>query len=193
MQSLRNAFVLFFLTLILFGVLYPALILGLGSLLPYRSAGSPILRNQELVGFQNIGQSFTSHGYFWGRLSAVGYNAAATGGSNHGPTNPAHIQAVQARIDTLIKYHPGLKASQIPADWVTASGGGLDPHLSAIAILLQVPRVASARNLPEQQVRALVTEHIEGPLLGIFGPGDKVNVLALNLALDTMSRPKSQR
>jgi K+-transporting ATPase ATPase C chain len=162
---------LFGLTLLLFGVLYPAAILGLAKAFPNQGEG---------VVNTLIGQDFHSDTFFWGRPSAVGYNAAATGGSNQGPTNPAHLQLVHDRIDTLLKYHTYLKAADIPSEWVTASGGGLDPHLSVKATELQIERVAKARNLSTDVVKKLVAQYTETKTLG---PTGYVNILALNKAL----------
>jgi K+-transporting ATPase ATPase C chain len=183
MKSLRNVLGLHFSTLILLGLLFPLLILVIGLLFPDRANGFPVYKDGKLVGFENIGQKFTDPNYFWGRPSAVDYNAAATGGSNKGPTNPEYLKLVQERIDTLLKYHPGIKKSDIPSDLVTASGGGLDPHISPQGAYIQVYRVAAARNLDAAKVKQLVKNNIEAPFLGMFGT-ERVNVLKLNLVLD---------
>lgn len=174
MKLLSLSLRLFALTLVFFGVLYPASIWGLAQLFPNSGEGAV----KTL-----IGQDFYSPRYFWGRPSAVGYNAAATGGSNQGPTNPAHLQLVQDRRDTILKYHPYLKGRAIPSELVTASGGGLDPHLSRRAVDLQIKRVALARNLPEATIRNLVeaqTQH------AVLGPDAYLNILSLNSALDAL-------
>ena len=171
--------------LVLLAGVYPALVAGIGKLSPGGGGGETISRNGQVVGFANVGQAFTQDGYFQGRPSAVEYNAAGSGGSNKGPSNPDYLATVQARIDTFLVHNPGVQRHQIPAELVTASGSGLDPHLSPQAAYLQVARVAQARNLPEQKVQALVQQHVEAPLLGILGP-EKVNVLQLNLALDAL-------
>ena len=187
MKSLRNVLGLHFSTLILFGLLFPLVIWGIGQLFPQPANGFPIYKNGKLIGYENIGQKFTDAEYFWGRPSAVDYNAASTGGSNKGPTNPDYLKQVQDRIDTLLKYNPEIKKSDIPSDLVTASGGGLDPHISPQAAFIQIPRIANERKLDRTSLRKLVEDHIESPLFGIFGP-KRVNVLKLNLALDTQSR-----
>lgn len=191
MKSLRNILGLHFSTLILFGLVFPLLILGIGQLFPHQSNGLPIYKNGKLIGFENIGQKFTDPKYFWGRPSAVDYNAASTGGSNKGPTNPDYLKQVQDRIDTLLKYNPDIRKSDIPSDLVTASGGGLDPHISPQAAFIQIPRIAKERNLGKSALRKLVDEHIESPLLGLFGP-KRINVLKLNLALDSLSKNLSK-
>lgn len=185
MKSLRNVLGLHFSTLILFGLLFPLLIWVIGQLFPQPAKGFPIYKNGKLIGYENIGQKFTNPKYFWGRPSAVDYNAASTGASNKGPTNPDYLKQVQDRIDTLLKYNPEIKKSDIPADLVTASGGGLDPHISPKAAFIQIPRIANERHLERTALRKLVEDHVEAPLLGLFGPG-RVNVLKLNLALDDL-------
>jgi len=191
MKSLRNVLGLHFSTLILFGLLFPLLILGIGQLFPHQSNGLPIYKDGKLIGYENIGQKFTYVKYFWGRPSAVDYNAASTGGSNKGPTNPDYLKLVQDRIDTLLKYNPEIKKSDIPSDLVTASGGGLDPHVSPQAAFIQISRIAEERNLDRSELRKLVEEHIESPLLGLFGP-ERVNVLKLNIALEGLSQALSK-
>ncbi len=180
-QSIRITIVL---TVILC-VIYPLFIMLIGKLSKGAGNGETIVVNGKVVGYSNVGQSFTKPQYFWGRPSAVAYNAAGSGGSNKGPSNPDYLKDVASRIDTILKYHPYLKRSDIPADMVTASGSGLDPDLSPEAAKIQIKRVAQFRKLDEQKVAALVDSHTEGPLLGLFGPS-KVNVLKLNIALDQL-------
>lgn len=183
MKEFSKALRLTIVLILFFGVCYPLFIWAIGRITPHSADGLPIEKNGKLMGYENIGQSFTADNYFWGRPSAVSYNAASTGGSNQGPTNPAHIELVKARIDSFLVHNPGVKASDIPADLVTASGGGLDPHITPESAMIQVKRVAAARNIDEAKVRALVEAAIEQPTLGIFGT-KRVNVLKLNLALD---------
>lgn len=135
------------------------------------------------MGWKLLGQKFTDDRYFRSRPSAVDYNAAASGGSNKGPTNPEYLQSVQSRIDSFLAHNPGIQKQEIPSDLVTASGSGLDPHISVQAAYIQVARIARRRNLSEEKVRNLVARNIEKPLLGLFGT-EKVNVLQLNLNLD---------
>lgn len=172
----------------MFGVIYPLVLVGAGQLLAGEAAqGYPLYRDQQLVGFSNIGQSFTSQNYFWGRPSAVDYDASRTGGSNLGNQNPALLEAVTQRADALVLANPGADRATLPIDLLTASGAGLDPHISRAAADLQIARVSAARKLNASDVSSLVNQHTEQPLLGLFGPGQYVNVLLLNLALDELS------
>jgi len=175
---------------VLTGVVYPALITLVAQVVfPYQSNGSLLLRDGKTVGSTLIGQSFDDPKYFWGRPSAtsdVAYNAASSGGSNLGPTNPALADAVGARIAALTGADPGNHAP-IPVDLVTASGSGLDPHISPAAAEYQVTRVAKARGLEEQAVRQRVARHTQGRALGLLGEA-RVNVLELNLDLDSDRR-----
>lgn len=167
---------------VLLCVIYPVLISAVGKMAKGKGDGETISVNGKVVGYAAIGQKFDKPQYFWGRPSAVDYNAAGSAGSNKGPTNPDYLKQVSDRIDTLLKYHPYLKKTDIPADMVTASGSGLDPDVSPAAAQIQVKRVANFRKLDEQKVATLVQEHTEHPA---FGPA-KVNVLKLNVALDQL-------
>jgi K+-transporting ATPase ATPase C chain len=169
---------------------YTIVVWGIGQLIaPNHGNGETInylkSTNNSKYGFVNIGQTFTADKYFWSRPSAVGYNAAGSGGSNKGPTNKEYLTQVQARIDTFLVHNPSVKKSDIPVEMVTASGSGLDPHISPNSAMIQIARIAKVRNLPEDKIIALVNEHTEKPLLGIFGPS-KVNVLKLNISLDNL-------
>lgn len=172
---------------VLLCVIYPVLISFAGKLSKGRGDGETVTVNGKVVGYANIGQNFTQPKYFWGRPSAVGYNAAGSGGSNKGPSNPDYLKEVSNRIDTLLKYQPYLKRNEIPADLVTASGSGLDPDISPEAAKIQIERIANNRELSVKQITDLVTRHIEPALFGIFGP-PKVNVLKLNVALDELKK-----
>lgn len=170
------------------GVLYPLAVTAVSqAIFPEASNGSLIHQGDRAVGSRLIGQHFDDPKYFWGRPSAtspVAYNAAASSGSNQGPTNPAFLQAVQNRIDTL-KSADTANTAPIPVDLVTASASGLDPHISPAAAMHQAGRVARVRGRPESEVAALVKRHTQGRFMGFLGePG--VNVLELNLSLDAL-------
>jgi K+-transporting ATPase KdpC subunit len=183
---LKPALILFALLTLLTGVLYPAVITGIAQVVfPRQANGSLIQANGQAAGSTLIGQPFDDPGYFWGRLSATApfpYNAAASSGSNLGPTNPALLEAVQARLDALHAADPD-NNQPVPVDLVTASGSGLDPDISPAAAYYQVPRVAQARGLSEGQVRSMVDQHVQGRQFGFLGE-PRVNVLQLNLTLD---------
>lgn len=172
--------------IILFMVIYPTIIWVIGQASPNRGKGT-VIRSGDKEYFSNVGQSFTDDGYFNSRPSAVSYNAAGSGGSNKGPTNPQYLAEVKARLDTFLIHNPGIKASEVPADLLTASGSGLDPHISEEAALLQISRISNTRGIPEIEIRNLVHTHLESPLLGLFGP-KKINVLKINLALDKLDK-----
>jgi K+-transporting ATPase ATPase C chain len=185
-EQLKPAVMVFLMLTILTGLAYPLTVTSLAQLLfPHQANGSVIVRDGTIIGSQLIGQHFDAPQYFWGRPSATSpfpYNAAASSGSNLGPTNPALAEAVKARIAALSAADPGNEAS-LPVDLVTASGSGLDPHISPASAAYQVSRVARARGLREDVVRQLITQHTEGRQLGFLGE-PRVNVLLLNLALD---------
>jgi len=170
--------------LILCSLLYPLLIAGIGKATPGGGKGKTVSVNGKIVGYELIGQKFTEDKYFWGRPSAVDYNAAGSAGSNKGPSNPDYLKIVQDRIDTFLVHNPGIKKGEIPADLVTASGSGLDPDISPASAYVQVKRIADVRGLPEEKVKVLVDQHLDKPFLGM-GPS-KVNVLKLNIALDEL-------
>lgn len=177
-SSLRLTLVL----LLFFSGIYTFIVYGAAMLAPGKGKGEMIGANGKQY-YANIGQSFTEDRYFNGRPSAVNYNAAGSGGSNKGPSNKEYLALVQARIDTFLVHNPGITKKQIPVELVTASGSGLDPHISPKAARVQVKRIAAVRHLSEQTLNELIAQQIEKPLLGIFGP-EKINVLKLNLALD---------
>lgn len=194
--QLRPALTVFALLTIITGVIYPLAVTGIAQVaFPSQANGSLIITEDgRAIGSELIGQQFDDPKYFWGRLSATGtfaYNAfnaenlTGSSGSNYGPLNPALMEMVEARVDALKAADPD-STLPIPVDLVTASGSGLDPHISVAAALYQVHRVAAARGLDEAQVTtALVNQHIEGRQFGFLGE-PRVNVLLLNLALDAI-------
>ncbi len=188
--QLRPALMTLLLLTILTGLLYPLAVTGLAqALFPHQANGSLIVRNGHVVGSSLIGQPFDDPKYFWGRPSATSpfpYNAASSSGSNLGPTNPALIKAVQDRLATL-KAADQDNLAPVPVDLITASGSGLDPHISPAAAEYQVRRVARARGMEEEAVRRLVARYTQGRQLGFLGE-PRVTVFELNLALDAVSK-----
>lgn len=167
-----------------FSVIYPALIWAFAQIASNKGNGF-VVEQKGKVYYENMGQAFYSDQYFWSRPSAVSYNAAGSCGSNKGPSNADYLVLVQQRIDTFMVHNPGIKKSDIPADLITASGSGLDPHISPKAAVVQIKRIAKSRHLSEAKVSELVNQSIEKPFLGLFGP-EKVNVLQLNLKLEEL-------
>jgi K+-transporting ATPase ATPase C chain len=186
LAHLRTAVLMLFVLTVVTGLVYPLIVTGIAQVMfPRQANGSLVVRDGKVVGSALIGQPFDDPKYFWSRPSATSpfpYNAGSSSGSNQGPTNPALHEAVKGRIEALRAADPG-NTAPIPVDLVTASGSGLDPHITPAAALYQAGRVAKARKLDEAAVRRLVEEHTEGRQLGVLGE-PRVNVLALNLALD---------
>lgn len=164
------------LCIVFFAVVYPVLIWTIALTTANNGRGD----------LENIGQKFTDDNYFWSRPSVVDYNAAGSCGSNKGPTNPEYLELVKARRDTFLAHNPGISKTQIPVDMVTASGSGLDPHISVKAAMAQIDRVASIRKIDKTIIQSLIIQHTEPPLLGMFGP-ERINVLKLNKALDNVT------
>ncbi len=181
-KNLKSSLILTVILIVMFGVIYPLLIYTIGLASPNSSVGSPIVKDGNIIGFENVGQSFTDDKYFWGRPSAVGYNAASTGGSNKGPSNPDYLAEVQGRIDTFLVHNPGVKKEEIPSDLVTASGSGIDPNITLQSAVIQIKRISVVRNIPESKLLELVTSSIEKTVLGM----PVINVLKLNLKLDEL-------
>jgi K+-transporting ATPase ATPase C chain len=188
LRQLKIALVLLGIFTVITGIIYPLFVTGIAQAFFHRQAnGSLIEGNGANVGSELIGQPFSDPKYFWGRLSATApfpYNAAASSGSNYGPSNPAFLDAVQARIDALKAVDPD-NNQPIPVDLVTFSASGLDPDISVAAANYQIPRVARYRGLSEEQVSALVSKYTEGRQFGILGE-PRINVLQLNLGLDAL-------
>lgn len=185
---LRPALSVFVLLSAITGLAYPLVVTGIaGAVFPEQAAGSLIFQDGKPIGSSLIGQHFSDPTHFWGRPSATApqpYNATASSGSNQGPLNPALVEAVKARVEALRAADPG-NLAPVPADLVTASASGLDPHISPAAALWQAGRVAKARGLPEAQLKVLIDTHTEGRQWGLLGEA-RVNVLKLNLALDAL-------
>lgn len=171
-------------SLVFFCGIYTATVWAVAQLAPGQGNGFTITENGK-THHVNVGQAFTTDKYFWSRPSAVDYNAAGSGGSNKGPSNPDHLAEVQSRIDTFLVHDPGINKSEIPSDLVTASGSGLDPHISVAAAKVQVKRIATVRNVSESDLQHLIERNTEKPLLGLFGT-ERINVLKLNISLDDL-------
>ena len=163
--------------------LYSLLILGIAQASPGKGEGQTVESNGRTVGYILEGQNFTSDQYFWSRPSAVGYNAAGSGGSNKGTTNPDYLKDVTSRIDSFLVHNKTVNKKDIPSELVTASGSGLDPDISREAASVQIARMAKTRGMSEDAVQAIVDKHIDHPLLGFMGT-EKINVLSLNIDLD---------
>jgi K+-transporting ATPase ATPase C chain len=188
LKTLRQSLVTLLVMAVLTGAVYPLVVTGIAQgLFSHKAGGSMIVNDTQIVGSELIGQPFSDPGYFWSRPSAtspVPYNAGASSGSNLGPTNPALLAAIRERVAALRAADPG-NTAKVPVDLVTASGSGLDPDISPAAAEYQIARVARARGLSEDVVRAVVAEHTQGRQWGVFGE-PRVNVLELNLALDAL-------
>ena len=186
LSTIRPALVLFVVLSALTGIAYPLVVTGVaGAVFPAQAAGSLVLKDGKPVGSALIGQNFSDAGHFWGRPSAtspMAYNAGGSSGSNLGPLNPALTDAVKGRLQALRAADPGNTAA-VPVDLVTASASGLDPHISLAAARYQAARVARVRQLPPEQVMALVDAHTDKPQVAFLGEA-RVNVLALNMALE---------
>lgn len=184
MKNIFPALKLTGLSILLLAVIYPLMVWGIAQFTPDKGIGETVMVNNKRQ-YSNVGQKFTQDNYFWSRPSAVEYNAAGSGGSNKGATNPEYLQTVQARIDTFLVHNPGVKKSEIPVDLVTASSSGLDPHISVESAKIQVKRVAQQRGLSEEKLNKLIDNQTDKAFLGLFGP-EKVNVLLLNIELDKL-------
>lgn len=192
-KEIRQAILFTVVTMVMLGGVYHVVLWGIGqAVFPSEAEGSLILRSDgSIVGSRLIGQKFVRPEYFQPRPSAVDYDAASTGGSNYGPSNPDHLKLVRERLDAVMKQE-GVAAGQVPSEMVTAGGGGMDPHIPPNAADLQAARVAAARGLDVSRVRELIAAHTEPPTFGILGRA-RVNVLELNLALDeAFSGPASE-
>jgi len=188
LASVRTAIITLVVFTVITGLLYPLLVTGIAQVVfPGKANGSLVKREGKTLGSELIGQPFSDPKYFWSRLSATGpfaYNAGASSGSNYGPLNPALLDMVKKRVQDLKAADPQ-NSQPIPVDLVTASGSGLDPHVSIAAARYQIPRVAHARGMSEEKIRSLVVQYTEGRQFGFLGE-PRVNVLRVNIALDEM-------
>lgn len=183
-KELLPSLILTVLCILFFSGLYPLIMWGVAQAAPNKGEGFITEENGKRY-YANIAQKFTDDKYFWSRPSAVDYNAAGSAGSNKGPTNPDYLATVQERIDTFMAHNPGVKKSDIPSELVTASGSGLDPHISVGGAMIQAARIAKARNISVASVTRLINQQTQKPLLGILGP-EKINVLRLNIELNSI-------
>lgn len=182
LQSLKLTLI----CIICFSGVYTSVVYGIAQVMPNRGRGEIVAAKGKTY-YANIGQQFKSEGYFNARPSAVAYNAAGSGGSNKGPSNPEYLADVQKRIDLILAQNPDIKKKDIPVEMVTASASGLDPHISVLSAKLQMKRIAKVRNLKVTELETLVENNTDKPLLGLFGP-KKINVLKLNIALDKLAK-----
>lgn len=175
------------LLLIMCGVMYPLLMTGVSQLIFPEQADGSLIKDEEgkVIGSELIGQHFTDPSYFSGRVSSVGYDASGSGSANYAPSNEEMIARTKADMELFLERNPGVSREDIPADLLTNSGSGLDPHISPMAARIQVARIAQARGISEERVKTLVSDHTEGRQFGLFGE-PRVNVLALNQELDRM-------
>lgn len=187
-EQIRSAILMFVILSLLTGIFYPVFITGVAYIFfPHQATGSMLYQNNKLLGSALIGQEFTDPKYFWGRISEtspVAYNSSSSSGSNLGPSNPALIERVKARIRTLKEFDPN-NTNPVPIDLVTSSASGLDPHISIAGAYYQIPRVARMRGLTEDTVKAIVNKHTNSRIFGLIGE-PIVNVLELNLELDSI-------
>ena len=183
-KEIRQGILFTVVTMVLLGGVYNVLLWGIGRVAFRSQTDGSLIRRADgtVLGSRLIAQKFARPEYFQPRPSGADYNAASTGGTNYGPSNPDHLKAVQERLDTITKQE-GVSAQDVPSEMVTASGAGMDPHIPPSAAALQAPRVASARGVPVERVRELIEAHTEPPTFGFLGRA-RVNVLELNLALD---------
>jgi K+-transporting ATPase ATPase C chain len=183
LANIRHSFVL----LLICGLAYPLAMTGIAQVaMPAQANGSLIVdENGKVIGSELIGQTFTDPKYFSGRVSSIENNAAGSGSNNYAPSNPALIERTQKDLDAFLEANPGVNPEEIPADLLTNSGSGLDPHISPQAATIQVERIAKVRNLDSSKLHALIEEYTEGRSMGVFGE-PRVNILKLNLALDQL-------
>lgn len=180
-EHIIPALKLTFYSAITFSLAYTLIVWSIAAFAPNQGKGEMIAANNHIY-YLNIAQAFNNDSFFQSRPSAVNYHADGSGGSNKGPSNPVYLEEVKARLDTFLVHNPEVKAPAVPVDLITASGSGLDPHISVAAAEVQVKRIAKSRNIREELIKQIILTHTEDPLWGLFGP-PKVNVLKLNLQL----------
>jgi potassium-transporting ATPase KdpC subunit len=185
LSEIKKCFKISLILLVICCVCYPLILWSFGLLFPERAKGLPIIITSKVIGYENIGQLFTSSKYFHGRPSINKYDASISGGSNYGPTNQDYLKFVNLMIDSIMIENPGITKEQIPSDIVTFSGSGLDPHIIPQSAYIQSLRISKARNIPEVKIKQLIYENTEYPLFGFLGE-PKINVLKLNIALDKL-------
>lgn len=183
-SEIFSAIKLTLMCLLIFSGIYTLLVLAFAQITPQKGKGDLVSQNGKTY-FSNIGQKFTDDKYFYSRPSAVDYNAAGSAGSNKGPSNPAYLEQVQARLDTFLVHNPEVAKSEVPVDLITASGSGLDPDISIQAATCQIKRIAKIRGIAEANLQQLIISNTDAALFGFAGP-EKINVLKLNLALDNL-------
>jgi len=186
-QNILPALRLTLTCLLFFCGVYTLFIWAIAQASPGKGEGVTLSANGKVVGYALEGQNFSADQYFWSRPSAVGYNAAGSGGSNKGPTNPDYLKDVNSRIDSFLVHNKTISKQDIPSELVTASGSGLDPDISRGAAYVQISRIAKKRGMTEDAVKVFVEKHIDYPLLGFLGT-EKINVLKLNIDLDKESK-----
>lgn len=182
-QHLLPAARLTLMCVVVFCGLYSLLIFGIAQVAPGKGEGETVMNNNKVIGYALEGQSFTSDAYFNGRPSAVGYNAAGSGGSNKGPSNPDYLKTVQDRINTFLAHNPSVVKHEIPSDMVTASGSGLDPDISLQGAMVQVNRIANLRKIAKEKIVTIIQNNAEK---SVFNGITKINVLKLNIELDKL-------
>lgn len=184
-KDILSSIILTAMCIVFFSGVYPLVLTGIAGLAPGKGEGiTQVVEGKKY--YVNIAQKFTDDKYFWPRPSAVDYNAAGSAGSNKGPTNPDYLALVQQRIDTYKAHNPDIAKQDIPSELVTASGSGLDPDISPQAALAQAHRIAKSRNISIEEVKDLIKQQTEKPLMGLLGP-EKINVLKLNIELDNLN------
>ena len=185
-QHILPAFKLTLISLVFFCGIYTLLIWLIAQAAPNHGEGEIVRMKERVAGYALEGQNFTKDNYFWSRPSAVAYNAAGSGASNKGPSNPDYLKDLQSRVDSFLVHNPSVLKKDIPSELLTTSASGLDPDISPRGAYVQIARIAKARKINEEKIKALVNQHLQSPFLGLFGT-EKVNVLKLNIDLEKLN------